>query len=277
MKIAQDACAQEKKELPAFKAGDTVTVTYKIKEENKERLQKFRGVVMQKRGFGATKTFTIRKISNGVGVGCTNFDPKLSDDAANLYALTADSVVCVDKGGETEASSAEGAIDLVGNPRLDWKNGIVDMGCYEFVPSHDAKPLSAVIDVKVSEGYGAKDVVFTVIPVGDCTDGLSWCWHFGDGQTDTESLSLTHRYQPGDYTAYLSLTNELGEDGNCVFHMGSADDETKATVEFILGGDDTASITWADGSKIVLYFVSEDTSDEFADTYVMGEITADGE
>lgn len=164
----------------------------------------------------ASDVGNVSSISNGVGVGCTNFDPKLSDDAANLYALTADSVVCVDKGGETEASSAEGAIDLVGNPRLDWKNGIVDMGCYEFVPSHEVKPLSAVIDVKVPEGYGAKDITFTVIPVGDCTDGLSWCWHFGDGQTDTESLSLTHRYQPGDYLAYLSLTNELGEATNVV-------------------------------------------------------------
>ena len=68
MKIAQEACAQETKQLPDFKAGDTITVTYKIKEENKERLQKFRGVVIQKRGAGATKTFTVRKISNGIGV-----------------------------------------------------------------------------------------------------------------------------------------------------------------------------------------------------------------
>ncbi len=68
MKIAQEACAQETKSFPEFKAGDTITVTYKIKEENKERLQKFRGIVIQKRGFGATKTFTVRKISNGIGV-----------------------------------------------------------------------------------------------------------------------------------------------------------------------------------------------------------------
>ncbi|MBQ6437415.1 MAG: 50S ribosomal protein L19 [Bacteroidales bacterium] len=68
MKIAQEACAQENKSFPEFKAGDTITVTYKIKEENKERLQKFRGIVIQKRGFGATKTFTVRKISNGIGV-----------------------------------------------------------------------------------------------------------------------------------------------------------------------------------------------------------------
>lgn len=68
---------------------------------------------------------------------------------------------------------------------------------------------------------------------------------------------------------------ELTDDGACVFHMGSADDETKASVEFIEGSDETAAITWADGSRIVLYFVSEDTSDEFADTYVMGEITGE--
>lgn len=68
IKIAQQACAQETKALPNFKAGDTITVTYKIKEENKERLQKFRGVVIQRRGAGVTQTFTVRKISNGVGV-----------------------------------------------------------------------------------------------------------------------------------------------------------------------------------------------------------------
>ncbi len=58
----------EKKEFPAFKGGDTITVTYKIIEGSKERLQSFRGVVIQIKGHGVTKTFTIRKISNGVGV-----------------------------------------------------------------------------------------------------------------------------------------------------------------------------------------------------------------
>lgn len=68
IKVAEQAFAQEVKKFPAFKAGDTVTVTYRIKEENKERLQKFRGVVIQRRGQGTTQTFTVRKISNGVGV-----------------------------------------------------------------------------------------------------------------------------------------------------------------------------------------------------------------
>ncbi|MBR2134885.1 MAG: 50S ribosomal protein L19 [Bacteroidales bacterium] len=68
IKLAQEAFAGEKKEFPAFKAGDTVTVTYKIKEGDKERLQNFKGVCLQRRGAGATQTFTVRKISNGVGV-----------------------------------------------------------------------------------------------------------------------------------------------------------------------------------------------------------------
>jgi len=58
----------EKKEVPAFKAGDTVTVHYKIKEGNKERIQPFQGVVIQRRGAGATETFTVRKISGNIGV-----------------------------------------------------------------------------------------------------------------------------------------------------------------------------------------------------------------
>jgi large subunit ribosomal protein L19 len=55
-------------EVPAFQAGDTITVTYRIIEGNKERLQSFRGVVIQIKGTGKTKMFTIRKVSNGVGV-----------------------------------------------------------------------------------------------------------------------------------------------------------------------------------------------------------------
>ncbi len=55
-------------DVPSFKAGDTITVTYKIIEGSKERLQSFRGVVIQIKGSGKTKMFTIRKVSNGVGV-----------------------------------------------------------------------------------------------------------------------------------------------------------------------------------------------------------------
>jgi large subunit ribosomal protein L19 len=67
IKIATDAFV-EKREIPAFKAGDTVTVFYKIIEGNKERVQQYQGVVLQRRGAGVSRTFTVRKISNGVGV-----------------------------------------------------------------------------------------------------------------------------------------------------------------------------------------------------------------
>jgi large subunit ribosomal protein L19 len=56
------------KEFPEFKAGDTITLTYKIIEGNKERLQKFHGVVLQRVGAGPKATFTVRKISNNIGV-----------------------------------------------------------------------------------------------------------------------------------------------------------------------------------------------------------------
>ncbi len=53
---------------PKFKAGDTVTVNYKIKEGEKERVQQYQGVVIQRKGAGSTESFTVRKISNSVGV-----------------------------------------------------------------------------------------------------------------------------------------------------------------------------------------------------------------
>ena len=53
---------------PEFKAGDTVTVHYKIKEGEKERTQLFSGVVIQRKNERATASFTVRKMSNGVGV-----------------------------------------------------------------------------------------------------------------------------------------------------------------------------------------------------------------
>ena len=56
------------KEFPDFGAGDTVSVAYKIIEGNKERIQQFQGIVLQRRNTGASETFTVRKISSGIGV-----------------------------------------------------------------------------------------------------------------------------------------------------------------------------------------------------------------
>jgi large subunit ribosomal protein L19 len=56
------------REIPVFKAGDNVTVHYRIVEGNKSRTQPFRGDVIQRKGTGRSQTFTVRKISNGTGV-----------------------------------------------------------------------------------------------------------------------------------------------------------------------------------------------------------------
>lgn len=70
IKVVEQAFVNDKAaSFPKFKGGDTITVTYRIKEGDKERLQKFRGVVLQISGTTPfTKTFTVRKISGGVGV-----------------------------------------------------------------------------------------------------------------------------------------------------------------------------------------------------------------
>ena len=67
IKIAEEAFST-KKENPAFKSGDTVTIAYRIKEGNKERIQNYRGVVIRISGHGDKKRFTVRKMSDNIGV-----------------------------------------------------------------------------------------------------------------------------------------------------------------------------------------------------------------
>lgn len=68
IKIAEQAFATPSKEFPEFGPGDTITVAYRIKEGNKERIQQYRGVVIKIVGHGDKKRFTVRKISDGIGV-----------------------------------------------------------------------------------------------------------------------------------------------------------------------------------------------------------------
>lgn len=70
MDLVKEIAAElvEGTQIPEFKAGDTVTVHYKIREGNKERIQQFQGTVIQRRGSGTTETFTVRKMSGNIGV-----------------------------------------------------------------------------------------------------------------------------------------------------------------------------------------------------------------
>jgi large subunit ribosomal protein L19 len=104
-----------KKEIPSFKAGDNVSVNYKIIEGNKERIQAFRGDVIQVKGQGATKTFTVRKISNGVGV-------------ERIFPFTSPAIVSVDvlKRGKVRRSRIYYLRNLVGKKaRIKEKTRIV--------------------------------------------------------------------------------------------------------------------------------------------------------
>lgn len=67
MKVVEKAFSSEN-HYSHFKSGDTITVHYKIREGNKERIQQFKGVVLQRKGSGLDETFTVRKISGNIGV-----------------------------------------------------------------------------------------------------------------------------------------------------------------------------------------------------------------
>jgi large subunit ribosomal protein L19 len=69
MKIVEQELGSKRATLPTFKAGDSVNVHVKISEGNKERIQQFQGVVLYRRGYGTNgESFSVRKVSNGVGV-----------------------------------------------------------------------------------------------------------------------------------------------------------------------------------------------------------------
>jgi large subunit ribosomal protein L19 len=69
IKLVEAEANEVRKSIPDFKAGDNVSVYYKIKEGNKERIQQFQGTVLQRRNPGSNgETFTVRKVSNGIGI-----------------------------------------------------------------------------------------------------------------------------------------------------------------------------------------------------------------
>ncbi|MFY8035628.1 MAG: 50S ribosomal protein L19 [Cyclobacteriaceae bacterium] len=69
MKIVEQELGSKRSSIPTFKAGDTISVHVKISEGNKERIQQFQGVVLYRRGTGTNgESFSVRKVSNGVGV-----------------------------------------------------------------------------------------------------------------------------------------------------------------------------------------------------------------
>lgn len=86
--LIHELTASYLKEVPAFRAGDNVKVFVKIKEGEKERIQLFEGLVIKRQGSGISETFTVRKVSYGVGVERT----------FPVHSPSIDSIVLVRKG-----------------------------------------------------------------------------------------------------------------------------------------------------------------------------------
>lgn len=84
-KIDAYTAGQLRTDLPNFGPGDTVAVHYRVIEGEKERIQVFQGVVLQKRGSGINATFTVRKVSNGIGV--ERIFPQHSPNIADIKVL----------------------------------------------------------------------------------------------------------------------------------------------------------------------------------------------
>ena len=86
IKMVENEQAQARTKFPAFGAGDTINVHVKIKEGNKERIQQFQGIVIQRRNNSTNgETFTVRKISNGIGV--ERIFPILSPDIEKIEVV----------------------------------------------------------------------------------------------------------------------------------------------------------------------------------------------
>lgn len=85
--------AYSQRKLPEFRPGDTVRIFAKVKEGDKERLQSFEGIVLRKRGGGSRSSFTVRKISYGIGV----------ERIFPLYSPTIDRIEVVQKGKTRQA------------------------------------------------------------------------------------------------------------------------------------------------------------------------------
>lgn len=69
IKLVEEEYQEKRKTLPSFKAGDTINVHVRISEGNKERIQQFQGTVIQRKNASTNgETFTVRKVSNGIGI-----------------------------------------------------------------------------------------------------------------------------------------------------------------------------------------------------------------
>ncbi len=143
-------------------------------------------------------------IPGGVDASSTILNPEFSKEEGSEYHLTSFSSSCLGKA--TPLSWMTDSVDLAGNPRIDIKKGAPDIGCYEFVYSDEAEPLSGVLNIFGDGGRVPATVSFVPTIVGGESDEYSYLWNFGDGNTSSEAQPVNVYAKSGVFNIKLLVT-----------------------------------------------------------------------
>ena len=148
-------------------------------------------------------------VADGMDPTCTVNNPNFSTEEGEEYHLTLLSAACLDRATTNGLAwlAAEGAVDLDHNPRVDAKNELPDLGCFEFVYPEGPIPLDITIDVLTPLGRAPVEAAFEATIIGG-EDTRTFIWDFGDNTTDTTTNAPTHTYsQPGVYDVSFTVTS----------------------------------------------------------------------
>ena len=166
--------------------------------------------------------FTDDELVNGNKLGVPTFA-----DAENRDFRPTGVSPSVNAGAYTRAAYGLGATDLDGLNRV---NQVVDIGCYEYVPSGD-EPLAVNVLADVQSGVDALTVTFSATVSG--SDDVSYVWDFGDGATSTEANPTHHYAAAGYYTVNLTVTDNKDDTRTATFADGKDMIKIKPTTCYV--------------------------------------------
>ena len=166
--------------------------------------------------------FAVEELVNGNKLGVPTFA-----DAENRDFRPTGVSPSIDAGAYTQAAYTPGATDLVGSNRV---NKVVDIGCYEYVPTGD-EPLAVNVLADVQSGVDALTVAFTATVSG--SDDVSYAWDFGDGTTSTEANPQHFYAKAGYYTVTLTVTDNKDATRTATFADGKDMIKIKPTTCYV--------------------------------------------
>ena len=175
--------------------------------------------------------FTDDELVNGNKLGVPTFA-----DAENRDFRPTGVSPSVNAGAYTLAAYAIGATDLDGSNRV---NQVVDIGCYEYVPSGD-EPLAVNVLADVQSGVDALTVAFSAMVSG--SDDVSYAWDFGDGTTSTEASPTHHYDHAGYFTVALTVTDNADGTRTATFADGRDMIKIKPTTCYVRKGGESTPV-----------------------------------